>query len=124
MIIIGDMYIPFEYFYTIKTKDDISNTKPNSVVLCDFDKEILSYCFQNEIRYCVKIKDLTEAVISNSLGATYVIVDKNLAKSAQKTAENYLFDTKILVEIEEEKEIEELVNIGIDAVIYSKLAVK
>ena len=61
---------------------------------------------------------------ASSLNARYIIVDKEMAKTAQNIAENYLFDAKILVKIESEDEIEEIAILGIDGVLLSNAVVK
>jgi hypothetical protein len=70
------------------------------------------------------VNNITELVYASAFNASYCIVTQKLAKTAQKIAENYLFDTKILVHIENEDEIEEMALLGIDGVIFLEAIVK
>jgi len=51
-------------------------------------------------------------------------VSKALAKTAQSLADTYLFDSKILVNIEDEKDIEEMALFGVDGVLFSNAIIK
>ena len=104
-------------FFKIKDIEDISNSPPNSVVLLDYDLEMMKFCKENSISFAVKIKNIKEAVFANSFGAKYVIVDKKNAKEIQDIANEYLFDTKVLVKIVFDWEIEDFAKKGIDGVI-------
>lgn len=119
MIIIGDEFIPYEKFELIKTLDDIKSTSSNSIVVFDFDKKILSYCLDNGVLCCVKVSTITQAVISNALESRYILTPKNILKEVQDIAQNYLFDSKVLVKIDDEQEIENHIKNNIDGVIYS-----
>ena len=80
--------------------------------LMDYGKELLAPTECNE-----KIKEL---LLSNGWDASYAVVDKNFAKEAQKMAEEYLFDMKILVKIESEREMIELAKDFIDGIIFER----
>ena len=123
MIIIGDELIPFEKIEKITTKKDIKSTSSNATVVFGYDKEILKYCMDNDIRSAIKISSIKESVICNALGAKYIIVPNELLEDVQKLAENYMFDAKILAVIECEDEIESVALKGIDGVIYSNLVI-
>lgn len=117
MVIFGDPFIPSEKFYEIQTIEDTKQTPANSIVSFSYDKEMMHYCFVNEIRYVVSISELFQAVIANNLKASFILLSQDLL-SFQKVAENYLFDTKVLIEIASEKQINSLAKDGIDAVVY------
>ncbi len=121
MIIIGDRFIPFEKIENIKTLEDIKQTSSNSTVCFSYDKEIMSYCFGNNVPYAVKITSLKEALYANALGAKYLLPCTDILEEVQKTAENYLFDSKVLALIEDENEIENLARKSIDGVIFQKV---
>jgi len=121
MIIIGDKLIPCDNFARIKSIEDIVNTKPNSIVVFEFDKEILRYCLDNHIFCAPIVDDIKQSIISNSLNAKYQICTKEIATKLQKIAENYIYDSRILAIIEDEDEIEELATNSIDGVIYKRV---
>ena len=119
MIILGDKDIPYNKIENIVTIEDIKSTKPNSTLLFHFDKKIMKYCIQNQLNYMVKVSNIVQVVYSNSLKASYILYDdiSNIA-TIQKLAETYLFDSKIIVAIKDENEIERLALLGIDGVVF------
>ena len=121
MILIGDVDIPFEKIQRVHSKEDIKNTQSNSIVLFDFDIELLSYTQKNNVSSAVIIKDTLESIYAHNLDAKYIITKKELASKIQDLADHYLFDSKVLAIIEDKKEIEELAVAHIDGVIYSKV---
>ena len=70
------------------------------------------------------MKNITELIYASNLNASYIIVEKDLAHSAQNIANEYLFDAKILVSIQDENEIEEFALNSIDGVIFSNAIIK
>jgi len=121
VILIGDKNVPFETFSKITVISDIEKTKPNSVVLFDFDIGFLQYTLKNDIPSAVIVKDILQSIYCHNLGAKYIISSKELAFQIQDLADNYLYDSKILAIIENENEIEELAKKHIDGVIYSRV---
>jgi hypothetical protein len=69
-------------------------------------------------------QNITQLLYASSFNASYIVVEKELAKTAQNIAENYLFDAKILVMIENEDEIEELAILGVDGVVFPNTIIK
>jgi len=127
MIIYGHRFIPSENFYHVVNIDAILNTPPNSTIYLEFNQdnlEIINHASMNGISFALYISNITDAIYASSLGAKYIIVDAEIAKTIQDIANNYLFDTKILVNIEDENEIEELALQGIDGVIFSNAIIK
>ena len=121
MIIIGDKYIPSPTVTTIRKIEDIKSTKPDSIVIFYFDKDIMSYCRQNNIKYAVIIKSITDAIYANNLNATYILPPYELLVKIQNIAETYMFDSKILATLENNDKIEDIALKGIDGVIFSKI---
>lgn len=121
MILIGDDLIPFENISKVTKTEDIKQTTSNSTVIFDFEETVLKYCFDNQISSAVIVFNIKEAIYSNSLKAKYIICSKELAQKVQKIADNYMFDSRILVIIESNNEIEEIALNEIDGVIYKKL---
>ena len=118
MILIGDFNIPYENIEKIYSIEDISSTKPNSTALFDFDIEILKYTQLNDINSAVVVNNIKEVIYASSLNARYIIVKDDISKVAQKIADNYMFDSKILVIIKDENEIAQSAVDEIDGVIY------
>ena len=121
MILIGDKLIPFEDIQKISNIEDIENTKANSTVLFDYDEQILSYSYKNELATAVIVKSIKEAIYCNSLNTKYIISQKELAVQLQKIADNYMYDSKILAIIDSNDEFEQIIKDEIDGVIYRSL---
>lgn len=127
MLIFGHRFIQSNSFYHVQDIESISNTPPSSVIHIEFSEEnldIISHARINEISTSICAKDITQIIYASSFDASYIIVHSELAKSAQTIANEYLFDAKILVLIEDEKEIEELALLGVDGVVFPSAIIK
>ena len=121
MILIGDKLVPFEDVFLIKNIKDIENTKANSTVLFDFEEEILTYCYKNELFCAVVVNSIKEAIYCNNLNVKYIISEKELSIELQKIADNYMYDSKILAVIDSNEELEQVAKLEIDGIIYRNL---
>ena len=127
MLLFGHRFIPSDSFYHILDINSISNTPPSSVIHIEFSEENLDFIKHtslNQISTSIACKDITEIIYASSLGASFIMVNSQLAENATKIANEYLFDAKILVHIEDENEIEELALLGVDGVIFSNAIIK
>ena len=127
MLFFGHRFIESENFYHIQSIDAIQNTPSSSTILVDFNEEnldIINHAVLNSIPLATEVQNITQIVYASSLGARYIVLPKELAKTAQNLADNYLFDAKILVHVEEEGEIEELALLGVDGIIFSNAIIK
>lgn len=69
---------------------------------------------------CVKQKD--ELFLANAFGASFILLsDENLASFASKVAEFYLFDSKILLIVNELKNLDKAYELGVDGVLLKDL---
>lgn len=121
MILIGDKLVPFEDVFLIKNIKDIENTKANSTVLFDFEEEILTYCYKNELFCAVVVNSIKEAIYCNNLNVKYIISEKELSIELQKIADNYMYDSKILAIIDSNEELVQVAKLEIDGIIYRNL---
>ena len=127
MLIFGHRFIDSENFYHIDSIDSIQNTPPSSTLFVKFSEEnldIIKHITINSMQLALEVKDITQIVYANSLEASFIVVCKNLAKTAQDLAQNYLFDAKVLVSIDDEEDIEELALLGVDGIIFSNAIIK
>jgi len=127
MLLFGHRFLDKKEFFHIFSVDSIEKTPPSSELYVEFDEnnlDIIEHMRLNHMRFGLYVHNLTEVIYASALGATYIVVEKELAKSAQGIAENYLFDAKILVHITQEEEIEEMALLGIDGVIFPEAVVK
>ena len=122
MILIGHPWIESPEFCRVYSREDIEKSSPDQVVLLEplVDSHALAqHCRDNGLAYAVVVNSLDEAIYANALGAAYMICDEDTALVIQPVAENYLFDTRVLVLIQSEKEIAKIARGGIDGVIFA-----
>jgi len=127
MLFFGHRFIDSQKFYHVFDIDTIVTTPPASTIYVEFDEtnlDIIDYLHENSIKFALKVQNITQLTYASALNAAYIVVEPSLAKTAQKIAENYLFDAKILAHIEDEEEIEELALLGIDGVIFPSAVVR
>lgn len=127
MLIFGHSFIPSDSLYHITNIESITNTPPSSIIYLEFSEDnldIIEHANSNELEFALDVKNITELIYASSLNAKYILVSREIAKTAQNIAENYLFDAKILAHITDNEEIEELALLGIDGVIFSNAIIK
>ncbi|PAF48724.1 hypothetical protein BKH41_05520 [Helicobacter sp. 12S02232-10] len=124
MIIIGHRGIAYPKFKKIVGFDGIALTDNSSIVWFEANEDkgyVLSHhCIENNIKYALRVDNITDFVIYASLKPLYIILEKS-PEVYQKIAETYLMDSKILYVIEDEEEIEQLAKMGIDGVIFREV---
>lgn len=127
MILFGHRFIESESFYHIDSISAIKKTPANSLIYLDFSEEnldIVQHLVDNDIKFALYVSSIKEVIYAENLGASYIALLQPLAKDAQKIANEYLFDSKILAYIEDEDEIEDLAYQGIDGAIFLKAVIK
>ncbi|WP_310440892.1 hypothetical protein [Sulfurimonas sp.] len=127
MIFFGHRFIESENFYHISSIEAIQNTPSSSTLYIEFSEtnlDIITHTFLNSMPTAIYAQNVTQLLYASSFNASFIVVEKELAKTAQNVAENYLFDAKILVLIEKEDEIEELALLGVDGVVFSNTIIK
>jgi len=121
MIIVGHPWVDSRPFRKVFSKEDIVKSAADEVVLLEplvDSVELARYCQNSGISYAITVSNLNEAIFANALGAGFMICKEEDALLIQPIAEQYLFDTKVLVLIHEEKEIVKIARSGIDGVIF------
>ena len=121
MIIIGHSWIESPKFCKVFSVEDIKQSKTEDIVLLEplTDSHALAkYCKSNEIPFAVTVNTLQEAIFANALDASYIVCEEDDALIIQPVAQEYLFDTRVLALIHEEKEITKIARLGIDGVIF------
>ena len=123
MIIIGHPWIESQSFRRVSSLSEIEASQPQEVLLLETlerSQPLAKYCHENKLSYAIEIASIKEAVFANALQASYLLCPKIQAKEIQGIAQEYLFDSRILVTIQSEEEIETLAMLGIDAVLFEK----
>ncbi len=123
MIVIGHPWIKSQRFSKVFSVEDIKNTQTNNIVLLEplaDSHSYAQYCQNNSIAYAVGINTLDDAIFANALGARYMICEKAVALMIQPMAQEYLFDARVLVLIDNDKEVSQIAKSGIDGVIFAE----
>jgi len=123
MIIFGHRFVKTEPFYLIKKVEDIKNTPPNSTVVFDFSEknlELIDHCNKSGISFAVICDKIKDVLFANALEANFIICDKVVSTKAQKLADNYMFDAKILLYSSEEADLEWVAENEIDGILFEK----
>jgi hypothetical protein len=123
MIVIGHPWIESPKFCKVFSEDDIKACEVGSVVVLEplvDSHKLAEYCHKNDIAYAVPVNKLKEAVFANALGANYIICEEDDALMIQPIAQEYLFDTRVLVLVHDEKEITKIARSLIDGVIFAE----
>jgi len=121
MILLGDALIPYEKISKIVDVSNIDKTEPNSTLLFDYDMDLIKYCHNNSLEFAVIAHNIKELIYVSQFDTKYIICYKDLAPQAQKIADNYLFDSKILVQINSSDDISWVAQNEIDGAIYKEL---
>jgi len=123
MILIGHPWVQSPKFHKVFSIEDIQNSNAEDILLLEplVDSHIYAkYCVDNSIEYAVVVNSLEDAIYANALGASYMICEEDSALMIQPIAQEYLFDTKVLVLIHSTKEISKLARNGIDGIIFAE----
>ena len=121
MLVVGHPWIKSQKLRKVFSIEDIKNSQANEIVLLEplVDSHSYAlYCQENTIAYAVVTNTLDDAIFANALGAKYMICEEDDALMIQPIAQEYLFDTRVLVLIHNEKEISKIARGGIDGVIF------
>ena len=127
MLLFGHRFIPSESFFHVLDIDSIANTPPSSTIHIEFAEEnldIIQHALSNKLNFSLCCKTLREVIYASALEASFIVVKESLAKEATKIANDYLFESKVLVLIENEEEIEKIALLGVDGVIFSNAIIK
>jgi len=127
MLIFGHPLFEFQTLYHIREIDAIKRTPSNSIIYIKYNEncvDLIKHCQDNNLAFALYVHSLKEVIFAHNFLATYIVVNDGLAKLAQKAADDYLFDAKILCQIESEESIETLATLGMDGVIFAEAVVK
>ena len=123
MIIIGHPWVESQPFHKVFSLEDIKQSNATDILLLEplaTSIELAKYCQKNAVAYAVTAGTLNEAVFANALGVNYIVCEEDDAVMIQPIAQEYLFDTRILVLVHEEKELAKIARSGIDGVIFAE----
>ena len=123
MILLGHPFIVCEPFLKIVCKEDIENTPSLGVVCFDYhdrDVSLCHYAASNEASFALFVRDEREVILASALGASFIVCEKGLVVQAQKFADDYLFDAKILLYSEKEEDIVYAAKHSVDGILFKE----
>jgi NAD(P)H-dependent flavin oxidoreductase YrpB (nitropropane dioxygenase family) len=123
MLIVGHPWIKSQKFYKVCSLEDIKKSQADEIILLETlanSYALAQYCQENGIVYALETTSLDDALFANALGAKYMVCEENMALIIQPIAQEYLFDARVLVRIDNEKEMTKIAKAGIDGVIFAE----
>ncbi len=126
MLIFGHPLLESPTFYHIDNIEALSNTPSNSTICLEYNHtniDLIHYCDNNNVEFSLSVNSIKELIFAENLNAKYIILNSTLVNSAQKIAEQYLFDAKLLCRVSHEDEIEPLAIQGVDGVLFKEAIV-
>jgi len=123
MIIIGHHLIQFEPLFFIKESEDIKNTPSNSVVIFEFDSKTIPlcrYCNENAVDFALIADSYHDLILSSTFDPKYIVCDKALSPKAQKFADDYVLDSKVLYYSSDESDLEWVAENAIDGILFEE----
>lgn len=123
MILIGHLDLSSAPFYRIESIEAIAHTPSNTALFCDYNVSLCHYAQEHNLTLAVHVHQIKELILAHAMGAQYLVVDKSLVLNAQKIADDYLFDAKILLLSEKEDDIEFAALNSIDGILFTRAIV-
>ena len=123
MIIIGHPWVKSNRFFKIFAMRGFEKSQADDIILLEplvDSHDLAKHCQENDITFAVVANTLDDALFANAMGAKYIICEEDDALMIQPIANEYLFDTRILVHIQSEKEISKIARGHVDGVIFSE----
>jgi hypothetical protein len=121
MIIVGHPWVASPTFKKVFNSEEIGKLAEEEIALLEPLPESIKmahYCQERGRPFAITVNEIRNALFANALGATYIVCQQEDAMEIQPIAERYLFDAKVLVLVEDEKEIERMARFSIDGVIF------
>jgi hypothetical protein len=127
MLIFGHPWVDSQRFVKVFSIEEIARSKAEDILLLEpinVSIDLIRHCRDHSLPFAVTISNIREAIFANALKAAYIVSEHEQAITVQKIAEEYLFDTKVLVLVEDERKIETIARFGVDGVIFPEAIVQ
>jgi hypothetical protein len=121
MLIYGHDWIGGSKFVKVFSLDDINKSSNSDILLLEplnVSIDLAKHCESNSLSFAITVNTLKEAIFANAIGADFILTQYEQAIDIQKIADEYMFESKILVLINSDREIETMARFGIDGVIF------
>lgn len=123
MILIGHSDIQSSPFFRVLSRDTISKTPSHATLFCDYNVDLCRYAHEHGLTLAVHVRQIKELILAHAMRVSYLVVDKSLVLNAQKIADDYLFDAKILLLSDTEDDIEFAALNSIDGILFTSAIV-
>lgn len=123
MILIGHADIQSSPFFRILDCAAISKTPSHATLFCDYNVALCRYAHEHGLTLAVHVRQIKELILAHAMKVSYLVVDKSLVLNAQKIADDYLFDAKILLLSDTEDDIEFAALNSIDGILFASAIV-
>ncbi|MBZ7946428.1 hypothetical protein H2264_00440 [Campylobacter sp. RM10541] len=98
--------------------EKIENLQNDQISCFFYDEKIIQKAKNENLDFAIFIQNKNEIFLSNAFEAKFLIFkDEKLAKFASEVAEFYLFDSKILMMVENFDDLEKAYDLRVDGVI-------
>ncbi len=124
MKLIGFKDIPSNNILKIDSFDQIDTYNVNSIFYVNGDDyQLIDRCKKSSLKVLSKADTIKDLIVLYNKDVDIILVDENFATEAMNIANNYLFDSKIAVEVNSLDDIEKFVKIGVDISIQKDILV-
>lgn len=117
MIIVGHSLIEYKKFFKIERVEDIAKRPSATIVLSQYNEEIIAYCKKRNLEFSLFIQNEKEAILANALNAYAILCPAAIAPKIQNLAEYYLFDAKVALMIDTLDELDMAIEAKVDMAI-------
>lgn len=117
MQILGHELVAYKPLVSINSIDEIKQMSNSNMALFEFDSVLINYVQEQKQDFALHVFNEIDAIIGNAVGASILICPFEIASKIQNLAEYYLFDAKIAIIIDEEKEIKKAIDAKVDMAI-------
>ena len=119
MKLIGFKEISSNNILKIDDFDQIDTYNVNNIFYIKSDNlKLIDRCKKSSLKILSKANNIKELIVLYNKNVDIILVDEDFAKEAIDIATNYLFDSKIAVEVESLDDIDRFVKIGVDIAIH------
>lgn len=117
MQILGHEAVAYNSLVSINDIEQLNQVSNSNIALFEFDLELINYAQKQDIKFALHVFNEIDATIGNAAGASILICPLEIATKVQNLAEYYLFDAKVAIMIDEEKEIKKAIDARVDMAI-------
>jgi len=100
---------------------NIEKTPSNYIIITPFDRKYIKEYKKYHNNIAIVCHSIVEFIIATKCNVKYIIAEFELAKTLQRLADDYMYDTKVLAIIDNEIKLKDVALNGIDGAINKSL---